>query len=294
VSGKVFEFAAPHGAAGAAAASSGSAASSSVTAPAVATEDWGADPWTDLRAHTAARIALGRAGAGLPTRELLRFGLAHAQARDAVHVQLDVTALAARLQALGCETLTAHSAATDRAAYLLRPDLGRRLNAEDAQSLAAQARPEGCDLLLMVGDGLSSLAVERQAAPLIEAIRKLAPQDWTLGPVVIASQARVALGDEVGALLRARMVAVLIGERPGLSSPDSLGIYLTWAPRPGRNDAQRNCISNVRPEGLPPAAAAARLWWLCREARRLQLSGVDLKDRSEEPALDAGTPQALS
>lgn len=258
-------------------------------------DSWTADTWTDLRAHTAARIALGRAGAGLPTKELLSFGLAHAQARDAVHIQLDVAALAGRVQALGCATLTVRSAATDRATYLLRPDLGRRLHAEDAQGLAAQARPEGCDLLLVVGDGLSSLALERQAVPLIEAIRALAPSDWTLGPVAIATQARVALGDEVGALLKARMVAVLIGERPGLSSPDSLGIYLTWAPRPGRNDAQRNCISNVRPEGLPLAAAAARLWWLCREARKLQLSGVDLKDRSDELTLDAdGAAPSLS
>ncbi|QBK03388.1 ethanolamine ammonia-lyase subunit EutC [Hylemonella gracilis] len=261
--------------------------------PAVANLDargadaWTADPWTDLRAHTAARIALGRAGAGLPTKELLSFGLAHAQARDAVHIQLDTASLAARLQALGCETLTVRSAASDRATYLLRPDLGRRLNTEDATLLAARARPEGCDLLLVVGDGLSSLAVERQALPLIDAICRLAPSDWTLGPVAIATQARVALGDEVGALLQARMVAVLIGERPGLSSPDSLGIYLTWAPRPGRNDAQRNCISNVRPEGLPAAAAAARFWWLCREARKLQLTGVDLKDRSDELTLDA-------
>ncbi|MFO6420897.1 ethanolamine ammonia-lyase subunit EutC [Hylemonella sp. W303a] len=251
-------------------------------------DGWTADTWTDLRAHTAARIALGRSGAGLPTKELLSFGLAHAQARDAVHIQLDAASLATRLQALGCETLTVRSAASDRATYLLRPDLGRRLNADDASQLAAPTRPGGCDLLLVVGDGLSSLAVERQAVPLIEAIRQLAPSDWTLGPVVIATQARVALGDEVGALLQARMVAVLIGERPGLSSPDSLGIYLTWAPRPGRNDAQRNCISNVRPEGLPAAAAAARLWWLCREARKLQLTGVDLKDRSDALTLDAG------
>lgn len=258
-------------------------------------DSWTADTWTDLRAHTAARIALGRVGAGLPTKELLSFGLAHAQARDAVHIQLDVASLAGRVQALGCETLTVRSAATDRATYLLRPDLGRRLHAEDAQQLAAQARPEGCDLLLVVGDGLSSLAVERQAVPLIEAIRQLAPSDWTLGPVVIATQARVALGDEVGAMLNARMVAVLIGERPGLSSPDSLGIYLTWAPRLGRNDAQRNCISNVRPEGLPAGAAAARLWWLCREARKLQLSGVDLKDRSDALTLDTGgTASVLS
>jgi ethanolamine ammonia-lyase small subunit len=130
--------------------------------------------------------------------------------------------------------------------------------------------------------------VARQAPPLIEAIRQQAPAGWSLGPVVIAQQARVALGDEVGALLGARLVAVLIGERPGLSSPDSLGIYLTWHPQVGRNDAQRNCISNVRPEGLPPAAAAARLWWLCQEARHLGLTGVGLKDRSDAMTLAAG------
>jgi ethanolamine ammonia-lyase small subunit len=139
----------------------------------------------------------------------------------------------------------------------------------------------------VVADGLSSLAVARQAPPLIEAIRQQAPAGWTLGPVVIAQQARVALGDEVGALLGARLVAVLIGERPGLSSPDSLGIYLTWHPQVGRSDAERNCVSNVRPEGLAPAAAAARLWWLCQAAQRLQLTGVQLKDHSD--ALSVGT-----
>ncbi|MDF1484533.1 ethanolamine ammonia-lyase subunit EutC [Ramlibacter sp. H39-3-26] len=251
------------------------------------------DPWADLRAHTAARIALGRAGAALPTHELLRFGLAHAQARDAVHVRLDPAALAARLQSLGCATQVVRSAAADRATYLLRPDLGRRLDADDAQRLGQAAAPGGCDLLLVVADGLSSLAVERNAMPLVQAIRAQAPAGWTLGPVVVATQARVALGDEIGALLGARMAAVLIGERPGLCAPDGLGIYLTWQPRVGCHDAQRNCISNVRPEGLPASAAAARLWWLCREARRLGLTGVGLKDRSDAATLDApATPGA--
>lgn len=247
------------------------------------------DPWADLRAHTQARLALGRAGAALPTAELLRFGLAHAQARDAVHIPLDADALAAQLQALGCTTRQVHSAAPDRATYLLRPDLGRRLCDEDAEALQAVSAGGGApiDLLLVVADGLSSLAVARQAPPLIEAIRQQAPAGWQLGPVVIARQARVALGDAVGALLRARLVAVLIGERPGLSSPDSLGTYLTWHPQVGRSDAERNCISNVRPEGLPPAAAAARLWWLCREAQRLGLTGVGLKDRSDAVTLAA-------
>ncbi len=247
------------------------------------------DPWDDLRAHTQARLALGRAGAALPTAELLRFGLAHAQARDAVHIPLDTEALATQLQAQGCTTLPVHSAAPDRATYLLRPDLGRRLCDADAQALRESSAngTTPIDLLLVVADGLSSLAVARQAPPLIDAIRQQTPAGWQLGPVVIAQQARVALGDEVGALLNARLVAVLIGERPGLSSPDSLGIYLTWHPQVGRNDAQRNCISNVRPEGLPPAAAAARLWWLCQEAQQLRLTGVGLKDRSDAVTLAA-------
>lgn len=241
------------------------------------------DPWADLRAHTQARLALGRAGAALPTAELLRFGMAHAQARDAVHIPLDADALAAQLQALGCATRLVHSAAPDRATYLLRPDLGRRLCNADAAVLRDMPAEGGApiDLLVVVADGLSSLAVARQAPPLVQAIRQQAPAGWHIGPVVIAQQARVALGDEVGSLLEARMVAVLIGERPGLSSPDSLGIYLTWHPQVGRSDAERNCISNVRPEGLEPAQAAARLWWLCRAARQLGLTGVGLKDRSD-------------
>ncbi len=241
------------------------------------------DPWADLRAHTQARLALGRAGAALPTAELLRFGMAHAQARDAVHIPLDADALAAQLQALGCATRLVHSAAPDRATYLLRPDLGRRLSNADAAVLRDMPAEGGApiDLLVVVADGLSSLAVARQAPPLVQAIRQQAPAGWHIGPVVIAQQARVALGDEVGSLLEARMVAVLIGERPGLSSPDSLGIYLTWHPQVGRSDAERNCISNVRPEGLEPAQAAARLWWLCGAARQLGLTGVGLKDRSD-------------
>lgn len=247
------------------------------------------DPWDDLRAHTAARLALGRAGTAIPTRELLDFGLAHALARDAVHLPLDADALAVQLTGLGYSTLQVASAAPDRATYLLRPDLGRRLGDSDAERLHGLGNDNtGCDLLLLVADGLSSLAIVRNTMPLVQAIVRAAPPGWRIGPVVIATQARVALGDEVGALLGARMVAVLIGERPGLSSPDSLGIYLTWHPQVGRSDAERNCISNVRPEGLAPAAAAARLWWLCGEARRLSLTGIGLKDRSDALTLNAG------
>lgn len=244
------------------------------------------NPWHTLRAHTPARIGLGRAGGSLPTRELLAFGAAHAQARDAVHLPLDVDALQRRIEALSLGTRLVSSAAADRATYLLRPDLGRRLARESAEQLdLVDAAP--CDLLLVVADGLSAAAVQRQVLPLLEQILEQRPEGWRIGEVVIATQARVALGDEIGQRLKARRVAMLIGERPGLSSPDSLGIYLTHDPRPGRNDAERNCISNVRPEGLAHADAARKLWWLAVESRRLGLTGVGLKDLSDMAALEA-------
>lgn len=260
------------------------------------------DPWTDLRAHTAARLALGRAGSSLPTEEILRFGLAHAQARDAVQRELDAPAIAAQLQGEGLSTLRVHSAAPDRQTFLLRPDLGRRLAEpsqqdlhEAAQQQAADAGGQaGCDLLLVIADGLSSPAIERNALPMIAAIRRRAPADRRFGPVVIATQSRVALGDEIGELLGAALVAMLIGERPGLSAPDSLGIYLTWRPKPGRTDAERNCISNIRPEGLSYEAAAQRLWWLSGEAHRLGLTGVQLKDRSDAPMLGTSPPPRIA
>lgn len=241
------------------------------------------DPWHALRAHTPARVALGRAGVSVPTQELLRFGAAHAMARDAVRLPLDVAALRAQLETDGWPTLCLHSAAPDRSTYLLRPDLGRRLSDASAEVLARHTPPGGCDLLVVIGDGLSSLAVTRHAAPLLTALRRLAPAAWRIGPVVIAEQARVALGDPIGEQLGARLVAVLIGERPGLSSPDSLGVYLTYGPRTGpqaRTDAQRNCVSNIRPEGLGYDAAAHTLVWLCIEAMRLGLTGIGLKDNS--------------
>ena len=247
-----------------------------------------ADPWLALREHTAARVALGRSGASLPTREVLRFDAAHALARDAVHLPLDTVALCERLTAAGWPVHRVHSAATDRAAYLLRPDLGRRLDEASAAGLADLQGPAP-DIAFVVGDGLSSLAVSRHAAPLLDAVRTLAPASWRLGPVVVAEQARVALGDPVGERLKAQLVAVLIGERPGLSSPDSLGVYLTWQPRTGRTDAERNCISNVRPEGLSYAEAARRLVWLCGEALRLGLTGVGLKDGSAVATLPPDT-----
>jgi len=238
------------------------------------------DPWAALRRHTPARIALGRAGGSLPTRELLAFAAAHAQARDAVHQALDLPALEAALRAEGWGTLQVSSRAVDRAEYLRRPDLGRRLDAASAQRLEAQAGAP-VDLLIVLGDGLSAQAVQAHALPLLRALREALQGEFTLAPLLLASQARVALADEAGALLGARLALMLIGERPGLSSPDSLGAYLTHAPRLGCHDAQRNCISNIRPQGLAPALAALRLNWLLREALRRRLTGVGLKDESE-------------
>ena len=244
------------------------------------------DPWTALRSHTAARIALGRSGVSLPTAELLRFDLAHAMARDAVHTPFEIEPLRAALAAHGFETLTVESAAPDRATYLHRPDLGRMLSQRSA-ALLADVAGGACDVLCVVGDGLSALAVHRHAAALLIELRpRLEAQGLRLGPVVLARQARVALGDPVGAALQAGCVVMLIGERPGLSSPDSLGAYLTWAPRPGRSDAERNCVSNIRPEGQPPADAAHRIAWLLAAARRLGATGVGLKDESDRRTLD--------
>lgn len=241
------------------------------------------DPWAQLRNFTQARIALGRAGSSMPTKEVLDFGLAHAMARDAVHLALDVDALDTGIQSQGFTTLQVHSRAPDRASYLLRPDLGRSLDEESLSALTSCKKhiSEPIDFLIVVGDGLSSLAVSRHVQPMLEEIRNALPAEWTLGPVVIASQARVAIADEIGQALGARMVAMLIGERPGLSSPDSLGLYLTYSPKRGCSDADRNCISNVRPDGLHYAAAAKKLVWLAKEALRLKVSGVALKDESD-------------
>jgi ethanolamine ammonia-lyase small subunit len=228
------------------------------------------DPFARLRALTSARIGLGRAGQGLPTAPMLDFQLAHARACDAVHAALDVERLRTRIS---LPSVTVHSAAQDRATYLQNPDLGRRL--AEGTSLDRQ----DCDLAIVVADGLSATAVAAHAPAVIAAlVARLA--DWSIGPVVIAEQARVAIGDPIGEAIGARAVLVLIGERPGLSSPDSLGAYLTWAPIVGRRDSERNCVSNIRdPGGLPPAQAADKIAWLLREARRLGLTGIALKDR---------------
>ncbi|MGI4813637.1 MAG: ethanolamine ammonia-lyase subunit EutC [Janthinobacterium lividum] len=241
------------------------------------------DPWQALRHYTNARIALGRAGNSLPTTALLSFNLAHAQARDAVHHALDLDALILQVQAAGFQTIPVHSAAVDRAHYLRRPDSGRRLSAASRAALddLNSANAVAHDVVFVIADGLSAFAAERQAVPLLAAV---CPRlsGWRIGPVVIAEQSRVALGDEIGEALHAEFVVMLIGERPGLSSPDSLGIYITCRPKVGRTDAERNCISNVRPAGLGYEAAAHKLHYLLMHARRLGLTGVSLKDRSDE------------
>ncbi|MDR5774191.1 MULTISPECIES: ethanolamine ammonia-lyase subunit EutC [unclassified Caballeronia] len=238
------------------------------------------NPWQSLRQFTNARIALGRAGSGMPTEPLLAFNLAHAQARDAVHHPLDVDALRARLADAGfANVVDVHSAAPDRAHYLRRPDLGRRL-ADESRALLDATCARDHDVLFVIADGLSAFAASKQAVPFLQAILSRL-DDWNIGPVVIARQGRVALADEIGEVMRARIVVMLIGERPGLSSPDSLGIYVTYAPAVGRSDAERNCISNVRPEGLNHDAAAYKLHYLLTHARRLGLTGVALKDDSD-------------
>jgi ethanolamine ammonia-lyase small subunit len=242
------------------------------------------NPWQALRQFTPARIALGRSGVSLPTSAQLDFQLAHAGARDAVHRALDVAALQenlAQVSALGTSCIALHSAADSRDIYLQRPDLGRRLDAASCKVLTALAGHDEVDLAIVIADGLSALAIERHAAPLLHSLmQRLAPETWSLAPTMIVHQGRVAIGDEVGQLLSAKMVLVLIGERPGLSSPDSMGLYLTWAPRVGLTDQRRNCISNVRPAGLSYDEAAYKLHYLMSQARGRQLTGVELKDET--------------
>jgi ethanolamine ammonia-lyase small subunit len=252
-----------------------------MTLPALIT----ATPWEGLRTFTDARIALGRAGVSQPTTAHLAFQLAHAQARDAVHLPLDAHGLAASLESLGLPTLMLHSQAIDRTTYLQRPDLGRRLDTASLETMARQQGSrtvQGFDVAFVVVDGLSPLAIHQNALPLVSVMLQRLSEDttnaWTVAPLTVVSQGRVAVGDEVGEQLGARIVVVLIGERPGLSSPDSMGLYITWHPKVGTTDAARNCISNVRPAGLSVDAAALTLHQLLNQARAKQLTGVELKD----------------
>jgi len=245
-----------------------------------------------MNSLTSARISLGLSGSAIPTREHLRFQLDHALARDAVHAQLDVPQILGGLQHRGLKTLTVSSAAReahgklDRGAYLRQPDLGRTLS-PDSRALLEQhttASSIAPQLVFILADGLSALAIERHALPVLDALLpNLNTSDH--GPVVIAGAARVGLGDEIGQILQAGLAVVLIGERPGLSSPDSLGVYITWQPRVGRTDAERNCISNIRTEGLSYSTAADRILFYIREAHRLQTTGVALKEGHSKPEL---------
>lgn len=250
------------------------------------------NPLLELRRLTPARIALGRTGTSMPTSAQLDFQYAHAQARDAVHLPFDHSALSSQLTERGRESLLLHSAATDRNSYLQRPDLGRKLSDESAQTLRdyAQAHPGGVDLAVVVADGLSALAVHRHTLPFLARMEEqTAIEGWSLSPVILVEQGRVAVADEIGELLGAKMVVILIGERPGLSSPDSLGLYFTYNPKVGLTDAYRNCISNVRLEGLSYGMAVHRLLYLMREACRRQLSGVSLKDEAQVQTLESDT-----
>jgi ethanolamine ammonia-lyase small subunit len=237
------------------------------------------DPWTQLRRFTAARIALGRTGGSQPTGAVLDFRLSHARARDAVHAAFDPHSVAQPLHAAGIATKTLATAVTDRRTYLLRPDLGRQLapaSRDRLTQLATTLAP--VDLALIVSDGLAATAAERHAAAtLLPLIAELRAAGWKLSPVFLVPLARVKLQDEIGALLGARFSLMLLGERPGLGSPDSLGAYFTAAPDTTRTDADRNCLSNIRREGLPPTQAAATLAALLRESRHTGLSGVHLK-----------------
>lgn len=242
-------------------------------------------PLAALRRFTEARIGLGRFGAGLPTAAHLDFAEAHARARDAVHAAFDIGAMERRLNEAGLECLQAGSEAPDRATYLRRPDLGRKLDPASRQTLAAAAPPDGVDVALIIADGLSALAVESHAAETAIAIATEL-STLRLSPVVLAREARVALSDPIGEALRARLAIMLIGERPGLTAADSLGAYLTFGPRPGRTDADRNCVSNIRKGGLLPAAAALKIATLTRRSLALGFSGTRLKDEDELPPAD--------
>ncbi len=243
---------------------------------------------------TPARVGLGRVGASVTTQEVLRFQMAHAEARDAVHAPLDVEALLERIASLGFTVERVETAAIRREVYLRRPDLGRRLTTESVERLA-KLRHDEFDVAIVVADGLSSRAVASHAAPLLARLPPIfAAIGLTRAPVVFAQGARVALGDEIGERLGARLVLVLIGERPGLSAPDSLGAYMTFAPRVGRTDAERNCVSNIRPDGLDFETASFKIGWLIAAAMTRGMSGVGLKDESDSGRLPSRSQSGIA
>jgi ethanolamine ammonia-lyase small subunit len=236
------------------------------------------DAWADLKAFTAARIALGRTGTAEPLQAMLDFRLAHAHARDAVYAVLEQEALLTELHTLQIPVCLLKSQANQRSDYLQRPDLGRQLHVSGAAQLK-EYNSSGYDVCMVLADGLSATAINRHAIPVIKRLLPAFQQaGFTIAPVCLVEQGRVAIGDEVGFLLKAKLVIVLIGERPGLSSPDSMGAYITYQPKPGLTDESRNCISNIRPEGLNYMDAADKITALSKASLQLQLSGVGLKD----------------
>ena len=237
------------------------------------------DAWTSWKKFTSARIALGRCGGSLPTREWLEFSLAHARAQDAVHLAININTICRQLEECKEKFLCVKSTANTRNEYLQSPDRGRKLSTADIDRLKQANTGDSFDLVVIIGDGLSAPAAEKHAVNLLnDLLPRLRDAGWSIAPVVMAEQARVAIQDDIGAALNVRLSLILLGERPGLSSPDSLGAYLTYDPKPGRNDAQRNCVSNIRPEGLPIREAAATLEYLLINAKQRRLSGVALKD----------------
>ncbi|HMG82690.1 MAG TPA: ethanolamine ammonia-lyase subunit EutC [Ferruginibacter sp.] len=236
------------------------------------------DAWHSLKAFTAARIALGKTGTAIPLKEVLEFKLAFAHARDAVYSLLDNKLLLAGLEAFNTPVHLLQSKAVNRTTYLQRPDLGRQLN-DDSKNILQNSSHDQYDISIILADGLSAEAVNKNAFPLLQQLIP-ALQQYSIAPIVLVQNARVAISDEVGSLLRSKISLILIGERPGLSSPDSLGAYLTFSPTIGLTDESRNCVSNIRPEGLPYNFAAEKILYLIQESFRLQLSGVHLKDNA--------------
>ena len=260
------------------------------------------NPWSGLRQFTTARIALGRAGLSMPTNPQLAFQLAHAQARDAVHHELnDVTFKSEVVEALGLtddHCLLLQSAAQDRSTYLKRPDLGRRLS-ESSSALLVKKISELVnsdqdslfDIAFVAVDGLSALAIENNAIALLKLVYpKFEQQGLRIAPFTIVKQGRVAIGDEIGELLCSKLVVVMIGERPGLSSPESMSLYITWNPRVGLTDESRNCISNIHRAGLTYAEAEHKLHYLVTQAHARQLTGVGLKDETNVQAQVVSAP----
>lgn len=237
------------------------------------------DRWASLKAFTPARIAQGRVGHSLPTGELLKFQEAHAMARDAVYSNLEIGALSEQLSKIQNLIFQAHSQAMNRQQYLQRPDLGRRLNDASRQLLIENKSENVFDVAFVLADGLSASAINRHAVPVLEILMaRLSALNWKMAPITLVEQGRVAIADEIGFLLKAQIVVILIGERPGLSSPDSMGAYITFGPKIGLTDESRNCVSNIRTEGLEYEFASDKILYLLQEMNRRQLSGVNLKD----------------